>query len=750
MQETIVAGKEIPSNAFYQKLSIKSFVFPKGITIIGGGAFTETSLSGTPVFSEGLEEIGPNVFYMTNISGSLTFPSSLKVIGSGAFAYTAVSGQLLFPEGLEVIGDSAFSTTDISGKLILPESLLSIGSQSFCQCFYLTGDLEIPKNIKTIPNTCFMSCWGLDGVLTLPEGLIDIEYGAFWNCRLSGPLMIPSTVSSIDKYAFEGCNFSFVAFPDQMTSIGGRAFWGNPLSGKVKIPNGIEVIPQGAFAYSSSLEELIIPSSVSRICSNAFDGCVGLTSIICEAEDPPVLETGAFDNVPKDNFTVEVPESAVRQFQLAPGWNEFNRIEAHRDFSISRRLFRTLNASSKKVFTLRAEADASWTVESKPDWVTVEPSSGRGKTDITVTVSELPAGQGNRTGEIIYCLDGKNYRSTTYVEQYNYDYGDGDVIVNQTHSTGKGVPVVFMGDCFDGKDISDGAYLSMTNEAIGHFFDIEPYRTYRDYFDIYTVIGLSEDSGIGNSSLVKEACFGSQYTLGGGVTPDFDKCKEYSTKAVGDNLEHTLVVLLLNTTDYGGITYMFDDGFAVAVCPNSNDAYPYDFRGLVQHEAGGHGFGKLADEYVYHVAFIQSCNCICCSHVDAFNKAKNLGWYDNLSLNGDIVTVPWSHMIFDPDYSDLVDVFEGGFFHSRGVFRSEENSCMNNNIPYFSSISRESIVRRIMDYSGEPFIYESFKEKDVKTDLTTLGTKSLPLMISYPRHMQYAPVIISKEEINNR
>jgi hypothetical protein len=69
-------------------------------------------------------------------------------------------------------------------------------------------------------------------------------------------------------------------------------------------------------------------------------------------------------------------------------------------------------------------------------------------------------------------------------------------------------------------------------------------------------------------------------------------------------------------------------------------------------------------------------------------------------------------MIFDPFYSNLVDVYEGAFYHARGVFRSEKNSCMNNYIPYYSSISRESIVRRIKRYAGEYFSYEEFKSKD--------------------------------------
>ena len=50
--------------------------------------------------------------------------------------------------------------------------------------------------------------------------------------------------------------------------------------------------------------------------------------------------------------------------------------------------------------------------------------------------------------------------------------------------------------------------------------------------------------------------------------------------------------------------------------------------------------------------------------------------------------------------------------HSRGVFRSEPTSCMNNNIPYYSAISRQAIVERIMDYAGLPFSFEDFCAHD--------------------------------------
>ena len=438
---------------------------------------------------------------------------------------------------------------------------------------------------------------------------------------------------------------------------------------------------------------------------------------------------------------VEVPEQAINRYQNSSGWNEFKRIVAHHDFTISRRLMRTLNAEHTREFVLRAPSGFVWSVESMPDWVTVTPSSGVGKTEVTVTVAEMTAAEvgefeintgsydnpqyeynRGRAGEIVFLLNGKDYRATMKVEQYDYQYGDGDVLVNQTATKGGGVNIVFMGDCFDARDIARGSYLNGVNEAIGYYFDIEPYKTYRDYFNVYTVVGMSNDSGVGTVNTIRDAKFGSQYSLAG-ITPNHEITYEYAMKTSTvnkHNLGQTLVVMIENTTEYGGICYMWGDGSAIACCPMSDDAFPYDFRGIVQHEAGGHGFAKLGDEYIYTNAFISACGCPN-PHLPNLYAGKSLGWYRNLEATGDMDQVGWSHLIFHPTYSNIVDIYEGGYFHTRGIFRSEPNSCMNNNIPYFSAISRQEAVERIMRYAGEEFDINDFYAKDV---LDTYGNQT--------------------------
>jgi len=736
------------------KASLVYFCFPEKVTKIEGYAFNGTLLSGALIIPNDVTEIGERAFCGTNIT-SLQLPHGLKRLESMAFFECfSLSGSLSLPESLESIGSSCFERCGmLTGNLVLPSKLKRIANRCFLGCSGLTGDLVIPEGVTEIGDYAFSSCSGLTGSLTLPKGLKTLGESAFGSCDFQGELVIPNQIQVIPRGCFSGCNFSSIVFAEnsELIKIEASAFSDNSrLSEPVILPEGLLTIEGTAFNYCESMPSIVLPKSLTVIGQMAFKCCYNLSSITCNATTPPVCGSGAWNGVAKDNFTVEVPEQSVVKYQTQSGWSDFRRIAAHHDFSLSRPLLRVLNAEHSETYVMRAPSGEAWSIESKPDWVTVTPSSGVGKVDVTVTVNTMTAAEvgtfksrtggtvasptyttyNGRAGEVVFLLDGKEYRIKMVVEQYDYEYGDGDVMVNQTATEGKGVNIVFMGDCFDARDIADGSYLAGVEEAIGYYFAIEPYKTYKPYFNIYTIFGLSKDSGIGTVNTVKEAKFGSQYSLDG-ISSDHATCYEYAMKAETvneNNLGETLVVLIENTTDYGGICYMWGDGSAIACCPMSRDAYPFDFRGIVQHEAGGHGFGKLADEYIYHNAFIQLCACSCCDHLKELRAYKALGWYRNLSENGDMKTVEWAHLIYHKDYSNIVDMYEGGFFHTRGIYRSEATSCMNNNIPYYSAISRQAMVERIMKYAGKEFDINDFYAKDVR-DASNNTRVSMPLVV---------------------
>lgn len=771
---------EIPNLAMNSKESLTSLVLPDKLKRIGGttgggrGAFNGcVNLSGSLIIPEGVEEIGPAAFLnCTSLTGKLVLPSTLKILGSKDYYQSYHDGvfygcnfvcELVIPESVEVIGAGTFGNCkNLYGEIRLPDGLQWIGPGAFEYSENFTGDLVIPQGVTNIPYNCFYGTW-LGGALVLHDGITTIGDGAFANTGLKGELRLPRDLEVISHNVFYNCDFSGeLVLPENLHTIGDKAFAYNwRLMGVLEIPENVISIGAGAFAKCSSLEGVIFPEGLESIRYNsswnddggAFQDCFGIGRIVCKGTIPAYVQDGVFHGVPKDNFTLEVPESAIAQYQAATGWKEFKRISAYRNLVVRPMMANAINTTVTRDLVLNA--DDEWVVEEKPDWVTLNKMSGTGKHELKLTFAEMPQGSATREGEVVFKLVDKDYRTRCKVTQYDYEYAEDQILTLQSATKGDGVNLVFLGDGYNAKDISEGKLLTNINEAVEHFFNIEPYKTYREYFNVYTGIAVSPESGVGGVNTIIHNRFNT--TAKGGVTlsgrhgeSDFNMIFEYACKAPtvnNENLSETLIVMIPNTEDYGGICYMYDDGAAIAYCPMSDYGYPTDFRGVIQHEAGGHGFAKLGDEYIYHNAFIDNCDCTCCGHVFEFNLAKAKGWYENLSLTGKMNEVPWSHLIFHEKYNQIVDIFEGGFMHNRGVFRSEQNSCMNNDIPYYSTISREVIVKRIKAIAGEEYSFEEFVANDV---IEAGGTESaevrsgVPASIARPAMRQSGPVFMGE------
>lgn len=742
-QQTLTGGSpgdypyndyEMPYEALYGKKSLNLIVLPDKLTKIGIAAFGECqNLTGSINIPEGVTEIEVGAFFNCRaLSGSISLPSTLKYIGrgydrwwyGGVFTYCGFNSQLVLPNNLEKILGNAFEGCEgLYGELRLPEKLNELGDNVFRDCRNLSGSLSIPQDLHKIPNNAFEYCGSFNGTLTFHDGITSIGEYAFRGTHFKGEISLPKNLVVIQNYAFAGCDFSGeLNLPKTLRSIGRKAFgdlegdgscW--RLMGTIEFPEGLQSIGEQAFVNCRSIEGLVFPESMETIQNNAFNGCYGISSIVCKSDMPANVLNGAFDGVAKDNFTLEVPESAIAQYQSANGWKDFKRIAAHHELVCRPSVACALSTEHKQKLVINAEGE--WEVASKPDWCEVSPASGNKKTEVTLTIKGMAKNADSRDGKVVFRLKDKDYTHECSVSQYGYEYGEDEWITLQKATKGNngGINIVLLGDGFNAKDIASGKYLNDIKQEVEYFFGIEPYKTYRDYFNVYTAIPLSTESGVGTVNTIRYNRFNTTFTGGVGLKADYDEVFDYALGAPTvnkGNLNQTLIIMVPNSTDYGGICQMWEDGSAIAFCPQSTYGYPLDTRGVIQHEAGGHGFGKLGDEYIYHNAFIDFCDCTCCGHVLEFNAAKSLGWFDNLELTGKMHSVGWSHLIFDDRYSDIVDIYEGGYMHNRGVFRSEPNSCMNNDIPYYSTISRESIVKRIKAYAGETYSFEDFVKND--------------------------------------
>ena len=718
-------------------------------------AFLDLETLSYVVWPDNLKGIGSSAFGGTSLRGSLILPEGLKYIGRDAFCVygrqaTNLTGDLYIPSTVEYIGDMAFGNYDSSprcffrNELVLPEHMVYLGSGAFSGCPYLTGQIHIPEGLDVV-NKCFapnMSAkvvkipqgvkrvngiGGQPASVVFPEGVEEIGEEAFWEVgSLQGDLKLPSTLRSIGRSGFSGTSIAHVSLPEGLEIINDNSFsYCHYLQDTLTIPSTVIQIKHHAFAGCSMLTALILPEHLEEIQEDAFGGCRSLNYIRCLKPEPPILNSSAFSGVEKNECALVVPEGSVDAYRQADGWKEFKRISTYRNFVCRPMQAKLLNKGNTRTIVLNADGD--WTITSCSSWLHPSQTSGSKKTEITVTIDALAHGSVDREGSIVFTLTGKtdedgNAITCDYqVRQFDYEYDEDSQMQLQSATKGSGINIVFVGDGYDAEDIASGQFLQDMEEGMEYFFAIEPYKTYKDYFNVYADVAMSYESGVcSNVDIWRQTKFNTTYGAGAngrlGIS-DVDVFNYVlnsvtSSSVTNDNVDQSLVICILNDDAYEGVTALYDSGAACAFVPHSRWNYPNDYRGLIQHEAGGHGFGKLGDEYIYHRDNIWTCPCVCCGHTDHVAGRKAIGWYRNLSLEGRYKDIDWSHLIFDSRYGDIVDIYEGGYMHGRGIYRSEVNSCMNNNVPYYSTISRQAIVERIMQYSGGSFSFENFVSKD--------------------------------------
>ncbi len=757
----------LPEEAFYCCKLLKHIIFPAEMKIIGENAFRGAGLIGALDIPEGVTHVCGAAFsnwegyegahmYLT----SLTLPSTLEYIGYMAFRNQKFNNELILPEGLKVIEGAAFEECYyMYGELHLPSSLQEIGSGCFGRMNKLTGKMVIPAGIKEINGLSGTSCTSVH----LPEGLEIIGPETFWNTPIRGELHIPNTVKKIGHTAFCNTDISHIHLPEGLTEIPRNMLQDcDNLIDTLVIPSTVTQIRDNAFEGCSKLTAIILPEKLEAIgglgyyewISNVFAGCNSLNLLRCNAKVPPVIIGDVFAGLPKDNFTIEVPEGSVELYRNAEGWKEFKRISAYNNFVCRPQFANLLNKGHERKVVLNA--NGAWSVSYIPSWCNISAMSGNKKTELTITIDELPDGQGTRQDSIVFSLEGKDAITCYYVKQYDSQYKEDAPHILQSATKGSGIDLVIIGDGYDAADIATEAYLEDMKQTMEYFFGVEPYTSYRNYFNVSTVFAMSDDSGTGTLNTLRHPKFNTV------IDADRIHCDaEMAMQYVSDNgnvsnksLDETTIILMANTDMYEGLTYMYSNGSGLALCTKSQAEYPYDARGVVQHEAGGHAFGKFADEYTYHRAWIQTCPCTCCEHLDGLRNMQAMGWGQNLSISGKYKEIPWYHLVHDARYNDIVDIYEGGYFHTNGVYRSEHNSVMNNNVPYFSTWCRELIVKRIKKLAGETFDYEEFVANDNREwgrDFTIYSREPgrVP-QISTRTHGNHPVIINRKPNLNKR
>lgn len=300
----------------------------------------------------------------------------------------------------------------------------------------------------------------------------------------------------------------------------------------------------------------------------------------------------------------------------------------------------------------------------------------------------------------------------------------------QMATIGKGIDIVLMGDAYSDRQIADSTYHKDLQYLYENLFTEEPYKSYKEMFNVFTVNVVSPTEGYEHGSTALGGFFGYETEVGG----NDGAVIEYASLAVEyEKLDNAIVIVAMNSDKYAGTCYMyypsdttitFGNGLSISYFPKGGDAET--FAQLLHHEALGHGFAKLADEYAY-----EEYGAVPESTVALHQEQQtNWGWWKNIDFTNDSSEIRWSRLLLDERYQyDGLGAFEGGLTYWTGVWRPTENSIMRYNIGGFNAPSREAIYYRIhkLAYGDEwEYDYEKFVEWDAKNRKTAESPLLMP------------------------
>lgn len=306
------------------------------------------------------------------------------------------------------------------------------------------------------------------------------------------------------------------------------------------------------------------------------------------------------------------------------------------------------------------------------------------------------------------------------------DLTTNDKIVKRlyTHSQGKGIPIVLMGDGFIDTEIANGFYDRVMEKGLENLFTEEPFKSLKDYFDIWSVTAVSPNNSFENPYITKFNCKleGGGSTLIDGNQETIIEYVKTVTELTNDpaSFDETLAIVLLNTEEYAGTTYFSFtptdpsnpkqySEFAIGYCPIIDGIDAERFRQVLVHECVGHGFAKLLDEYSY-----EYMGEISESEKENYQNIQNdLGWAMNVDFTDDQFSIIWTELLQDElyqgkdAYGEQLGAYQGGATYWTGVWRPTDDSMMRHNTHGFNVPSREAIYKRVMKSGlGDEWIYD--------------------------------------------
>ena len=335
----------IGSSAFEDCTGLTFVSLSYGLTSIGGSSFEGCKFVSSITIPGSVTSIAINAF--KNCTSLNTITSEIQnpfAIDESVFS-TYSTATLNVPRGTKNAYQSTSGWNKFA-NIVAPKEGGEIGETFESGGIYCTigenntvsvtsgdvkysGDVVIPEqvtyngktyNVTTISNGAFESCIGLLSV-TIPSSIKIIDIDAFKNC-INLTAVNTSDISS-------WCNINFVDHYCNPLFYANHLFLNGTEITKLNIPTSISRIKSYSFQGCSDLISVTIPDNVTSIGDYAFGNCNNLKTVILENLNPFRIDESTFSSAESDIYasaTLVVPTGTKAAYQATEGWNKFHNI----------------------------------------------------------------------------------------------------------------------------------------------------------------------------------------------------------------------------------------------------------------------------------------------------------------------------------------------------------------------------------------------------------------------------------------
>lgn len=274
----LLYDKAIGTIIQYPRAKEGDCILPASVTNSTYRSFRDSS-GLTGISMPNLTVIADQMFYgcsnLTNIviSDSITRIGSQSFLGCRGLTNLSISAFVLDIgyQAFRETGIPSFTVDDNNPYYSSEEGVLYNKDKTLLiQCPpKMAGDLIVPSTVTNIEGYAFFSCSNLTSVV-IEAPLTVIATRLFHSCSGLTNISIPGSVTSIEDTAFYGCtSLTTIEMPSFVTNIGLSAFNSSGLT-NFTIPDGVTKLESNTFWGCSALETLVVPAGVTNVSKGAF------------------------------------------------------------------------------------------------------------------------------------------------------------------------------------------------------------------------------------------------------------------------------------------------------------------------------------------------------------------------------------------------------------------------------------------------------------------------------------------------